>query len=124
MMYCGKQESSMNEFDLNRLRDMLDAAHKCVAYIKGKARETLEADDYLVGFAVVRAIEIVGEAASKVTPETRTALPKIEWTQIVGMRNRIVHDYLRVDYDIVWKVATENIPKLIVDLEKIIPPKD
>jgi len=61
----------------------------------------------------VRAIEIVGEAASKITPETRAALPQIEWSQVVGMRNRI-------DYDIVWKAVTTNIPQLVVELEKIL----
>jgi uncharacterized protein with HEPN domain len=110
----------MNERDEARLRDMLDAAHKARSYIKGQTRASLEANNEILGFAVVRAIEIIGEAASRVTPETRDSLPQIEWGNIIGMRNRIIHDYLNVDYDIVWKVATENLVALIIELEKIL----
>jgi uncharacterized protein with HEPN domain len=109
----------MNEQDRTRLQDMLDAARKARAFIKGKDRASLEADNFLVGFAVVRALEIVGEAASKVTPETRSTFSQIDWVRIVGMRTRIVHDYLRVDYDIVWQVVIDDVPKLIAELEKI-----
>jgi uncharacterized protein with HEPN domain len=74
----------------------------------------------LLGFALVRAVELVGEAASKVTPETRQAHPDIPWRNIIGMRNRIVHDYLNVDYDIVWTVVTDNLPPLIKQLDAIL----
>jgi len=108
----------MNERDETRLRDMLDAARR--AFVHGKERDVLETDNYLVGFAGVRAIEIIGEAASKIASETRAAFPQIEWNNIIGMRNRIIHDYLRVDYDIVWKVLTDNLPQLIAELERIL----
>ena len=110
----------MNERDLTRLRNMLDAAQKVQSYIDNKTRQSLDADDELLGYAVVRAIEIVGEAASKITPETRAEYPQIEWQNIIGMRNRIVHDYLRVDYDIVWQVVTVNLPELVDQLETIL----
>jgi uncharacterized protein with HEPN domain len=80
----------------------------------------LSDNDDLVGFAVVRAIEIVGEAARHVTQETRDLLPQIPWTKIAGMCNRIAHNYLDVDYKIVWDVATVELPNLINELEKII----
>lgn len=114
----------MNERDLSRLRDMRDAAYKTQSYIKGKTRETLETDDDLVGFALVHAIQIIGEAANKVATETRAELPRVQWQNIIGMRNLIVHEYLRVDYDVVWKAATTNIPMLIAELEKLLPPED
>jgi uncharacterized protein with HEPN domain len=110
----------MNERDLTRLRNMLDAAQKVQSYIDNKTRQSLDTDDELLGYAVVRAIEIVGEAASKITPETRAEYPQIEWQNIIGMRNRIVHDYLRVDYDIVWQVVTVNLPELVDQLETIL----
>ncbi len=110
----------MNERDKTRFQDMLNAARKAKNYVTGKERSALEADDFLLGFAVVRAVEIIGEAAGKVTPETRLAYPQISWMDMIGMRNRIVHEYLRVDYDIVWRVATEDVPELITELEKIL----
>jgi uncharacterized protein with HEPN domain len=110
----------MNERDEARLRDMLDAAHKARSYVKGQSRTSLEANDEILGFAVVRAIEIIGEAASRVSSETRASLPQIEWGNIIGMRNRIIHDYLNVDYDIVWKVATQSLVSLVEELEKLL----
>jgi len=113
----------MNERDETRLRDMLDAAYKAQHFIRGKTRSSLDEDDML-SFALVRAIEIVGEAASKVTPPTRDSFPQVEWRPIIGMRNRIVHDYLNVDLNIVWEVVTHDLPKLIAALEKLLPPED
>ena len=63
-------------------------------------------------FAVVRAIEIIGEAASKVSEETRLSAPAIPWKAIIGMRNRVVHAYFDIDADILWKAAAEEIPAL------------
>ncbi len=110
----------MNERDLTRLQDMLDAARKAQAYIDDKTRSSLEANDELLGYAVVRAIEIVGEAASKITAETRAEYSQIEWQNIIGMRNLVVHDYLHIDYDIVWQVVTVNLPQLIDQLHSIL----
>jgi uncharacterized protein with HEPN domain len=89
----------MNERDETRLRDMLDAARQARMFVTGKARPDLEANHMLIGFAVVRALEIIGEAANQITPETRARLPSVAWKQMVGMRNRIIHDYNRVNYD-------------------------
>ncbi len=107
----------MNTADKNRLTDMLRAAQRARTFVNGKTRESLEENDELLGFAVVRAVEVVGEAASKVTPETRESLKDIPWHNIIGMRNRVVHDYLNVDYDVVWAVVTQNLPDLIEQLE-------
>ena len=108
----------MNEKDETRLRDMLDAAQRAVKFVDGKTREALEEDNMLLGFALVRAIEVVGEAANQVAKETRETIPNIRWREMIGMRNRIVHNYVSVDYDIVWTVATVHLPEMIIELEK------
>lgn len=110
----------MDDKDRNRLIDMLSASQRAIAFVDGKSREELEANQELLAFAVVRAIEIVGEAASKISIETRSDFEDIEWHNIIGMRNRIVHDYLNVDYDIIWAVINKNLPKLIEQLENIL----
>ncbi len=71
----------------------------------------------------MRALEIIGEAANKVTNETRELLPLLPWHEIIGMRNRIIHAYDRVDYDVVWDTANLSIPRLIELLETFLPPE-
>lgn len=110
----------MNERDRTLLRDMLVAARRAITFVEGSDRVDLEADQQLLGFAVVRAIEIVAEAANKVSPETRNRFARVAWRQAIGMRNHIVHDYLNVDYDSVWDVVTFNLPELAAQLEKIL----
>jgi uncharacterized protein with HEPN domain len=110
----------MNEIDKALLQDMRDAARKALEYTKGKTVETLVEQDELIGFAVVRAIEIIGEAGNRVSAETQVSLPNIPWRRIVGMRNRVIHDYLNVDYEIVWEVVTEGLPALLAELDTVL----
>ena len=105
--------------DITRLKHMLQAAQQAVAFARGKARTSLDEDTLLV-FALVRAIEIVGEAASRITPEFRATYPQIPWQVIVGMRNVLVHAYFDVDLDIVWNTVTKNLPPLIVELQTLV----
>ncbi len=72
----------------------------------------------MLAFALVRAIEVIGEAASRVTLETRALFPEIEWKNIIGMRNKLIHDYLSVDHNIVWDSATIRVPQLIIELKR------
>ena len=111
----------MNERDEIRLREMLDAAREAHTYTHGRTRESLN-DERVIARALERTIEIVGEAGSRISVETRQQYPEINWKQIIGMRNIIVHDYLAVDYDIIWDVAANQIPELIAQLEAILPP--
>jgi len=67
-------------------------------------------------FAIVRAIGVIGEAASKVTNETQTAVPGVPRASIVGIRNRLIHGYFDIDRDVVWKTVTEEIPGLLGSL--------
>ncbi len=70
-------------------------------------------------FALVRAVEIVGEAASKVSPGTRTGNTQIPWPAIVAMRNRLIHAYFDIDRDVLWKTATEELPSLLAALRRV-----
>ena len=98
-----------------RLAHMLDHAIEAVALCSHKGRTDLDTDR-LLNLALVRLIEIVGEAANRVTPATRDKLLEIPWKEIVGMRNRIVHGYDAVDFDILWTVVTQDLPPLITRL--------
>jgi uncharacterized protein with HEPN domain len=113
----------MNERDETLLRDMLDMARKAQIFLGGRDQQVVEQDEMLA-FALVRAIEVLGEAASKITAETRAGQPQIPWKVIVGMRNKIIHDYRTIDTRIVWKTVVEDLPPLIAELEKILPPEE
>lgn len=112
----------MRDDDRVRILHMIDAADSLVQFFTGRTRADLDTDRMLL-FAVVRAIEIVGEAASKVTSETREAAPSVPWTAIVSMRNRLIHGYFDIDTDLVWKTATEEIPGLRRALKALVEPK-
>jgi uncharacterized protein with HEPN domain len=90
---------------------MVEAAEAAERFIAGRQRTDLDTDQMLL-FALIRAIEIIGEAASKVSLETRMATPSVPWPAIVSMRNRLIHAYFDIDRDIVWKTLTEEIPPL------------
>ena len=103
----------MSRHDLQvRLRHMLAYATEGVALMRGRRRADLDIDRAL-GLAVLRCLEIVGEAANRVPVAIRRRYPKIPWPQIIGMRNRLIHGYDIVDYDIIWSTATENLPPLL-----------
>ncbi len=85
------------------LLDILLAAREAQTFAAGLTREAFERSK-LHQFAIVRVLEIIGEAAGKVSPEFRQGHPKIPWAKMTGMRNRLIHDYTRVNLDIVWEV--------------------
>ena len=101
----------MSPDDRIRLLHMADAVDSALQFLHGRERAQLE-DDRMLVFALVRAVEIVGEAASKVSAEGRAELPQIPWNGMVGMRNRLVHAYFDVDLDILWNTATQALPEL------------
>ncbi len=110
----------MRKGDTVRLRHMLDAAREVLVFAEGKTRNSLDSDRQLV-LALVKSIEIIGEAASRVTEESREKFSQIPWTNIIGMRNRLIHAYYDIDLDILWKTAIEDISPLIAELEVIVP---
>jgi uncharacterized protein with HEPN domain len=109
----------MQKDDLIRLTHMLDAGQKAISFAANQSRSDLDDDPMLV-FALMKAIEIIGEAASKVSRDSRESLKEIPWAQIVGMRNRLIHAYVDISLDILWRTVTRNLPPLIQELERII----
>ena len=98
---------------------MIEAAETACSFVAGKVRSDLDADRMLV-FALVRAIEIVGEAASKVSAETRNVAVDPPWTSIVSMRNRLIHAYFDVDHEVVRRTATDELPQLLPRLRGLL----
>ena len=105
--------------DRIRLMHMIEAAEAACRFASGRSRGDLDTDQMLA-FAVVRAIEILGEAASKVSPATRNVTPAVPWTSIISMRNRLVHAYFDIDAEIVWNCATKELPALLPILKSSI----
>jgi uncharacterized protein with HEPN domain len=95
---------------------MIDAIDAATRFLIGRGRQDLESD-LLLQFALVRAVEIVGEAASKVSPLGRHELSSVPWNRIIGMRNRIVHAYFDVDLNILWDTLTQALPPLRLQLK-------
>ncbi len=99
------------------MRHMLDNARETVVFVRGKSRIDLDRDRVLQ-LALTRVIEIVGEAAARVSREGQARYPTIPWQAAVGARNRVIHGYDSVDYDIVWQIVTVDFPALIEALER------
>lgn len=102
--------------DLVRINHMMDAAHEILDYISDKTKEDLHRNRML-SLSVVRLLEIIGEAANRVTPGFQKKYPKVPWRSIIGTRNRLIHGYYDVDLDIVWETVTTDIPRLQKGLE-------
>lgn len=104
------------------LADMLQYAREARALAAGRTTDDFRRDRTLQ-LALTYLVQIVGEAASKMSSSTREALPELPWDAMAGMRNRIVHDYANVSYQIVWNVVQNRLDALIAALEKITPPE-
>jgi len=98
---------------------MFEAATEACEMIADETRTSLDSDRKL-SLALVRLLEIVGEAAASVSQEQQSQLAKIPWRSMIGMRNRIIHAYFDVDLDIVWQTITEDLPPLVNELERIL----
>jgi len=101
------------------LYDMLNAARDALAFVQGMTFEQFQAS-LLHQMAVLKAIEIIGEAASRLSPAFQEANPHIPWRDIIGMRHRLVHGYFEVDYRRVWDTLQRDVPQLIVHLEALL----
>ena len=99
---------------------MLDMTRKAVQAIEINSRAEYDKDDIL-RLGLTHIVQVIGEAARKVSPGFQRDHPEIPWRKIVGMRHRIVHDYMRVDEDILWQVVTKDLPALLPLLEQILP---
>ena len=105
-----------------RLLDMLLAAREATAFLEGLTFPEFQRNR-MAQLAVLKAIEVVGEAASRISTETTKAHPDIPWSGIIGMRNRLVHGYFNVNLERVWETARQDIPRLISQLEPLVPPE-
>ena len=105
--------------DITRLRHMLDYARKAVKFTRGRSRTDFDGDEVLA-LATIHAIEILGEAASTLSPDLRRRHPDIAWDLISGTRNRLIHGYIDVDLDIIWTIIKHDLPPLIKELERIV----
>lgn len=103
------------------LLDMLQAASDAAEFVAAVDQTQFYADK-LHQYAVIRCIEIIGEAAGKVSREFRDAHPEIPWSDIVGMRHRLIHNYSDVRLDLVWDVVRSKLPELIAILRPLVPP--
>ena len=109
-----------DERDAAYLWDMLDAAKTAAEFTKDVSIQKFLQDRKLQ-FALERAIEIIGEAARRVSEPFKQSHPEIPWASMIGQRNVLIHEYGDVRLELVWKVATKNVPALIAQLESLIP---
>ena len=100
------------------LHHMLERCHRITRFIAPGKQAFMEAE--ALQDAVIRNVEVIGEAAKRVTATTRARLPELDWTAICGMRDVLIHDYIGVDLDEVWNVASSRIPELQAALEQFL----
>ena len=120
-IYPSRSKPMPKKPDRDRLRllDMRDAAEDAINIASGYTRAEIE-KIRMVQLALVKAVEIIGEAARHVSEETKALAPDIDWGDIVGMRNNLVHAYWKVNYDVLWDVITNRLPPLINELNRLI----
>jgi len=110
----------MSSRDLVYVGHMLDIARKAVGKTADISRDAYDADENL-RLALTHLVQIIGDAGRHVSREFCLAHPEIEWADMIGMRHKVVHDYLGIDEDIVWQVVTQDLPKLAAALEPLVP---
>ena len=111
----------MDRADEIRMRHMLDAAREALSFIQGRSRSELDENRMLV-LSLVKDVEIVGEAAYRVSEATRESLPSIPWTDVIGMRHRLVHGYFDINLDVLWQTLVDDVPELVSVIESVLPP--
>jgi uncharacterized protein with HEPN domain len=100
------------------LLDILEAAKLVAGYVLGKSLEQF-LEDTQCQDAVIRRLEVIGEAARRISPETKAALPHLSWDAMTGMRNFMIHEYDDVDLGIVWETVQKDLPRLVSELQKL-----
>lgn len=106
----------MTPEDLIRIRHMLDAVKEALAFSKDMSRDDFD-NNRMLTLAIIKELEIIGEAASKISPEFKATQSHVPWLDIVGMRNRLTHGYFDIDLDLVWITVQEDLPLLLDQLE-------
>lgn len=113
----------MKKDDSIYIGHMLDASRSALSKVHDVTRATFDQDENL-RLAISHLIQTIGEAATRVSSEFRVAHPEVPWRAIIGMRQKIVHDYMHIDYDVVWGVATKELEQLILLLEPLASASD
>lgn len=111
----------LNRRDPANLLDMLEASEKVQHFLKNKTLEDFLRDEMLQA-AVERNIEIIGEAARRISEDVKQEHPEIPWRKIIAQRNVLIHEYDDIDYKEIWEVATFYLPRLIDQIRPLIPP--
>lgn len=111
----------MAKDDLVYVGHMLEMSLQACDIIANKGRSDYERE-IVLRLALTHLIQVIGEAAQQVSGEFQDRHPQVPWREIIGMRHRIVHDYLNVDEDVVWEVVQKDLPQLVIVLEGIVPP--
>jgi len=104
------------------LCDMLENAEKARSFVRGMDYDGFRKDDKAL-YAVIRAFEIIGEAARQIPEEVRDAYPEIQWREIMGMRNKLTHEYFGINTEVVWRTVQEDVPVIIPALRKMLKKK-
>ncbi|MEX2498924.1 MAG: DUF86 domain-containing protein [Wenzhouxiangellaceae bacterium] len=114
--------ADLPERDQALVLDMLLAARDAREFVSG-----MEQDAFLTSTlhqnAVIRSLEVIGEAAGRISRDSTEKLPEIPWRKVTGMRHRLIHDYVEVDLELVWEVVQNEIPALIKTLDSVVPPE-
>ncbi|ANV83729.1 hypothetical protein AWQ21_04645 [Picosynechococcus sp. PCC 7003] len=105
--------------DFTRLKHIQDSARLVLQFTAGRTRDDLASDEML-SLALVRLVEIIGEAANHISLDVRDSHPEVPWRQMIGMRNRLIHGYFDVDLDILWVVVSHDIADLLININKIV----
>jgi len=101
------------------LQQMHDHAQEAISLVHDKSRTDLD-EDRTLNLALTRLLEIIGEAANRVPEDFQIENPSVSWSQIISLRNRLIHGYDSVDFDLLWNVVTHDLPELVQALEKIL----
>jgi len=101
------------------IEDIIDSMAKATAFLGDMRFDEFTKDDKTV-FAVIRSLEIIGEAAKRIPPDIRQRYPEIPWREMAGMRDKVIHGYFEVDFEIVWNVVKKRIPTLKPIFERIL----
>ncbi|MEQ8711805.1 MAG: DUF86 domain-containing protein [Cyclobacteriaceae bacterium] len=101
------------------LEDIVEAASKIRKYTSDHDYSAFIEDDRTMD-AVIRNFEIIGEAANRIDPDFKSHNPQVDWRRIIGFRNRVVHDYIGIDYEIVWQIIQEDLEELVFQIKELL----